>query len=72
MNKRRWRDLSGTQQKAILTAAAVEAACKIVALVDLRRRPASGVRGPKVLWATAIVVVNTGGPLAYFTSARRR
>jgi hypothetical protein len=69
-------DLSKRQRRIIIAAAAAEAAIKAAMLIDLRRRPASQVRGPKWLWAST-ALVNTAGiaPLSYFivgrTSVRR-
>jgi hypothetical protein len=70
---KRWRDLSSGQRRLIVVAAAVEAALKVVMLVDLRRRPPDSVRGPKRAWA-ASALLNTAGiaPLAYFVLGRRR
>ena len=41
-------------------------------LIDLKRRPAAQVRGPKWLWA-ASALVNSAGviPLSYFLLGRR-
>jgi hypothetical protein len=41
---------------------------------DLKRRPASQVRGPKWLWATVVTVVSSAGvvPIAYFVFGRRQ
>jgi hypothetical protein len=60
-------------RKAIALGAAIEAALKIAALLDLARRPAEQVRGSKARWATAIVLVNSAGavPIAYFVKGRR-
>jgi len=69
-------DPSKAQHRILIAAAAAEAALKTAMLIDLRRRPASQVRGPKWLWALT-ALVNTAGiaPLSYFiagrTSARR-
>ncbi len=41
-----------------------------VALRDLARRPAEGVRGPKALWAVACFVQPVG-PVAYLAVGRR-
>jgi hypothetical protein len=51
-----------------------EGVLKLAALVDLARRPADEVRGPKRRWALAIVVSNSLGvvPLAYLLRGRRR
>jgi hypothetical protein len=47
---------------------------KIVALIDLWRRPAAQVRGSKLGWALAITLLNSVGavPIAYLTRGRRR
>lgn len=64
-------DLSKRQRQIIIAAAAVEAGLKAAMLIDLRRRPASQVRGPKWLWAST-ALVNTAGiaPLSYFIVGR--
>jgi hypothetical protein len=51
---------------------AFEGVLKGSALVDLKRRPASQVRGSKARWATAVVLVNSVGavPLAYLLYGR--
>jgi hypothetical protein len=39
-------------------------------LVDIRRRPASQIRGSKRIWAATALVNSAGiGPLVYFASA---
>ena len=70
---RRWSDISQGQRRAIIAAAAVEGALKIAALVDMRRRPASQIRGPRWLWATSVTVVSSAGvlPASYFLFGRR-
>ena len=69
----RWSDLSPRNRKLIIAGAVVEAGLKAAVLVDLKRRPASQVRGSKRIWAAAMLI-NTAGvlPLAYFTVGRRR
>jgi len=71
---RRWGDLSERNRRLLIAAAAVEGALKAAALADLRRRPASEVRGPKGAWAAGVVAVNPFGvaPIAYFVFGRRR
>lgn len=68
---KRWSELTRTQQRAILVLGTVEAVLTTVALVDLRRRPAAEVRGPKGLW-TVGCFVQPVGPIAYLALARRR
>lgn len=72
--KRRWSDLSERSRRLIVLGAVFEGILKIMALVDLKRRSAGQVRGPKWVWATAVTLANSGGavPLAYFLIGRRR
>lgn len=71
MATKRWSDLSDREKTAILVAASVQISLAATAWVDLARRPAELVRGPKPAWALAIAV-NFVGPIAYFTVGRRR
>ncbi len=68
--KTKWRDLSPTQQRAIIAGGAVEVVLTAVALRDLRRRPANEVRGRKWLWVMSFAV-QPFGPIAYLASRRR-
>ena len=70
-NKKQWSDLSSTQQRAIVVAAALEVVVTTVALVDLVRRPRGQVRGPMALWVLASFVQPVG-PVAYLALGRRR
>jgi hypothetical protein len=67
----KWSDLSTGQRTAIGVAAAAELTLKVAALIDIKRRPAGQIRGPKAFWRSA-QVVNLLGPVAYFTFGRRR
>ena len=69
MAKRKWSDLSPTQQKVTAVAGVLEVVLTTAMLVDLARRPASQVRGPKALWRT-LSAVQPVGPLAYFAFGR--
>jgi hypothetical protein len=69
--KKRWSDLTRTQQGLIIASAAVELAFTVTALVDLARRPADQVRGPKSLWVLGCIVQPIG-PLAYLALGRRQ
>lgn len=64
-----YNDLSTPARVILATTAFVEVAAKIAALVDLARRPADKVRGPKWAWALG-QAVNGVGPAAYWTFAR--
>jgi hypothetical protein len=68
--KKKWSELSAYQRRAIYVAGAVEAVMTGAALLDLARRPAGQIRGPKVAWALASFVQPVG-PIAYFAAARR-
>jgi hypothetical protein len=71
---RKWSDLSPRTRRLIIAGAAVETSLKAAALVDIKRRPASQIRGSKWIWAPAVTVINSFGlaPLAYFVFGRRR
>ena len=70
---RRWKDLSRRQQTMIVAVAAVESALKAAMLMDLKRRPAEEVRGPKWLWASTALINSAGVlPVAYFVAGRVR
>jgi hypothetical protein len=72
--QRRWSDLSERTRKLIIVTAVAESILKGVALIDIKRRPADQIRGPKWLWAPVVAVVNSAGvvPIAYFVFGRRR
>ena len=70
MANKKWSDLSTRQRRVISVVGAVEAVMTVAALVDLGRRPASRVRGPKA----ALIVgafVQPVGPIVYFVLGRR-
>jgi hypothetical protein len=58
----------------LIVTAGAEGCLKVAALIDIKRRPASQIRGPKWVWAAVVTVVNSlgGVPLAYFAFGRRR
>jgi hypothetical protein len=67
----RWAQLSERQRTLLVGAAAAELSLKIAALVDIARRPADQIRGPKMLWRAAMAI-NLLGPLSYFLIGRKR
>jgi hypothetical protein len=71
---RRWGDLSERSRKVIIATAIGEAVLKTAVLIDIRRRPASQIRGSKRMWIVGAVLVNSAGvgPLSYFAFGRRR
>jgi hypothetical protein len=74
MPARRWSDLSEGTRRLIITAAVVDGALRVAALIDIKRRPASQIRGRKQVWAAAVAFVNSAGvlPISYFLFGRRR
>jgi hypothetical protein len=70
VKKKRWSDLSPIQQAGVVTLGAAQVALAAAAWIDLARRPAQQVRGPKAAWGVAIAV-NFVGPISYFVLGRR-
>jgi hypothetical protein len=72
--KRRWGDLSEGTRKLIIVTAVADSILKGAALIDIKRRPADQIRGPKWLWVPVVAVVNSAGvvPISYFIFGRRR
>lgn len=68
--KKKWSDLSPTQQRPVVAAAVVESIATLSVWRDLRKRPASAVRGPKPVWAL-VALVQPVGPVAYRRLGRR-
>lgn len=70
MNQVKWSDLSTGQQVGLSALAAAEVVLTTAALVDLVRRSADQVHGPKLAWGAALFVQPVG-PIAYFLAHRR-
>ena len=72
--RRQWSDLSPRTRRLVIAGAVVEGILKVAALVDIKRRPASQIRGSKWLWATVVAVVSSAGlvPISYFLLGRRQ
>lgn len=68
---RTWDELSPATKGALGVVGIVEIVLLGAALIDLRRRPADQIRGPKRLWL-GLVFIDVVGPLAYFFYGRRR
>jgi len=69
--RRKWNELSSLQRRAIVVAGVAEIALLAAALLDIKRRPAEGIRGPKWMWR-GLAFVSFVGPLSYFICGRRR
>jgi hypothetical protein len=65
----RWREMSSRRRTLTVVLGVVQVSLAVAAWVDLKRRPASQIRGPKQRWA-AVISVNFVGPLFYFARGR--
>jgi hypothetical protein len=72
--RRRWSDLSERTRRLLIAAAVADGALRVAALIDIKRRPASQIRGRKRVWAAAMAVISSAGvlPISYFVFGRRR
>jgi len=64
-------ELPNWQRIGTLVVAPIELVLTVTAVVDLIRRPATQIRGPKAIWWLGIFVQPVG-PIAYLKWARRR
>ncbi len=71
IERKKWGELDSRNRKLLVALGVVEVVLAAAALLDLRRRPAALVKGPKWMWR-ALSFVNIIGPLAYFALGRRR
>jgi hypothetical protein len=68
-----WTELTPRQRQAMLIRGALQVGLPTAALIDLRRRPASQIGGPKPLWLAISFANYLGaGPIAYLLLGRRR
>jgi hypothetical protein len=63
--------LSPAAQRALWAFVALELVLIAVAERDIQRRPATNIRGPKLLWRV-LATQNVVGPAAYFSLGRKR
>jgi len=72
--RKQWNDLSPRTRRLLTAAAVIEGILKLAAFIDIKRRPASQIRGPKWLWATVVAVISSAGvvPISYFIFGRRQ
>ncbi len=69
--KKKWSERSKLSRRLIVITGVVEFVLLVATLIDVRRRPAEQINGPKWLWR-GLAFVNIAGPVAYFTVGRRR
>jgi hypothetical protein len=74
MPGRQWSDLSERTRRLLIAGAVADGALRVAALIDLKRRPASQIRGQKRMWAAAVAIISSAGvlPISYFAFGRRR
>ncbi len=70
MEKVRWQDLSAQTKMRFMGMGVIQITLLVAALWDIRRRPATEIRGRKELWM-AISFINFIGPIAYFIFGRK-
>jgi hypothetical protein len=72
--RRRWDELAPSRKRLIMALGVLDAGLRTWALVDLRKRTADEVNGPKAAWALALSVVSSAGvlPATYLLVGRRR
>jgi Phospholipase_D-nuclease N-terminal len=68
--RKRWAAMSPAQRAANLLLAAVDLAMLILALLDIRRRPAGEIKGSKRMWA-AVALIQPFGSVIYFIFGRK-
>ena len=71
--RRQWSDLSERTRGLLIAAAVVEGVLKVAALIDIKRRPASQIRGPKWLWASVVAGIGSAGvvPISFVVGRRQ-
>ncbi|HQY92450.1 PLD nuclease N-terminal domain-containing protein [Caldilinea sp.] len=69
--KKTWKRLEPWQKAGGVMLGIVQVSLLIAALVDIRRRPATEIRGRKAWWVMA-AFVNYVGPISYFLFGRKQ
>jgi hypothetical protein len=70
MVKKRWSELSVPARAGVVGVAVVQVGLLVAARIDINRRPAALIRGPKRVWRL-VCWINIVGPLLYFFRGRR-
>jgi hypothetical protein len=63
-----WSDLSERTRRLLIVAGVAEASLKTAALIDIKRRPTSQIRGSKWVWAMVLIPVGSFGACHSHTS----
>ena len=72
-SNKQWSNMSEGTRRLVIAVAVADVTLRVAALVDIKRRPASQIRGRKWVWATAVAIVNSAGilPISYFVFGRQ-
>ena len=68
-NTKQWKRLSPPQRTMVVAGAVVQVTLLVAAQIDITRRNADEIRGPKLLWRF-VCLVNFVGPILYFAIGR--
>jgi hypothetical protein len=70
---KQWSDMSEGTRRLLTAVAVADGALRVAALIDIKRRPASQIRGRKWVWATAVAIISSAGilPVSYFVFGRQ-
>lgn len=73
MTRKKWGELSPRTRRLIIGVGVFDLVLRLLALLDLTRRPPSRVNGSKLAWGVGLGVVNSAGvlPIVYFIAGRR-
>jgi PspC domain len=67
--RKRWSDLCERTRRLLITAATADGIFRVAALMDIKRRPASQIRGQKRMWAMVVAAVSSAGSCQSHTSS---
>jgi len=70
-SQKSWADRSPAEKAASIVLGVVNIILVVLALLDLRRRPASEINGRKWFWVI-VALIQPFGPIAYFIFGRKR
>ncbi|WP_347353807.1 hypothetical protein [Intrasporangium sp.] len=68
-HKKKWSDLSSSQQAVILALGSIQLSLAATAWADLAARAPEEVNGSKAKWA-AVIAISWVGPILYFAKGR--